>query len=490
MFRHTFYDQTITTLTSLVHRVAPTGVVSSPPGLLVALSGGPDSVALLLAAKAWSVECGAGVQAAHFNHQLRGDDARLDEEFCRDLCLRLDVHLHLHRQDPRPLARQRGMGVEEAGRVLRYRFLDDLLDSAAGLVCAATAHHRDDQTETVVMRLFRGTGLDGLRGIRPVIGRIIRPLLEVSRGDIVAFLEAEGQPYRVDATNIAGDATRSRVRRELLPLARDICGSGSLNAPARLAELAETDLALLDRLAQQALVNLIEAAEDQNNRNGLHLPVAPLLELEPAVARRVIRLAYTESRGSALDLGRDHVDDLLRWLPHSRSGSTLDLPGGWRAVREFAFLVFQPPMDTDPPLSTTGSYRMLVVSSHGEEPPGTDETPAPWQTTAPVDTTDTGKRPSWRLVCPAAVLQGRLRLRSWRTGDRIELLGLGGHKKISDLLQEKRVGVRDRPGVIVVEDDAGILWVVGLARAERTRMLPSTDHKVTIAVESVADERN
>jgi tRNA(Ile)-lysidine synthase len=107
-----------------------------------------------------------------------------------------------------------------------------------------------------------------------------------------------------------------------------------------------------------------------------------------------------------------------------------------------------------------------------------------------VDATDTVKRPSWRLVCPAAVLQGRLRLRSWRAGDRIELLGLGGHKKISDLLQEKRVGVRDRPGVIVVEDDAGILWVVGLARAERTRMLPSTDHKVTIAVESVADERN
>jgi len=456
------------------------------PGLLVALSGGPDSVALLLAGRTWAKSRPATLEAAHLNHQLRGDAALADEDFCRELCARLDIRLHVHRADPRPLARQRGLGLEEAGRHLRRRFLARLLDERPDLTCAATGHHRDDQTETVLLRLFRGTGLDGLRGIAPAHGRVIHPLLGVSRREIVSFLESQEQVYRIDATNETGEATRSRVRRELLPLARDIFGPGADRGPARLAEVAAADAALIDKLARQAFQRI--TADDGQ---GLSLAVEPLLALDPALARRVVRLVFQQEDGFARDLGLRHVDGVLTWLGRGQSGSSLDLPGGWHAVREFDRVRFLP--GSAPATAGTGPLAEANLPPTGDREfrlhvePGADSGPGPLadRTESPSRRNTTG----WRLECPTTAIRGELRLRPWREGDRLEMLGLGGHKKVSDLLRERRIGVTARRGVLVVEDEAGLLWVVGLARAERTRLLPSTRRTVTIAVEP-SGERN
>jgi tRNA(Ile)-lysidine synthase len=458
--QHPFLARIVPRIADLVIRVRPTEAGAASSGLLVALSGGPDSVALLLAARAWAETAGAPLLAAHLNHRLRGEAADADEAFCRELCNRLAIPLNVERSDPRPLARQRGLGLEEAGRVLRLRLLERLLDCRPELACAATGHHRDDQAETVVMRLFRGTGLDGLRGIAPVAGRIIHPLLEVGRREIVAFLEDCGHSYRLDATNENGDATRTRVRRELLPLARDIFGNAEAG-PARLAALASQDL-----------VELMTAKGKLSGASGrFELPVVPLLDLDPALGSRVLRLFLREHGGLDRDLARTHVRALLDWLPRSRSGGALDLPHGWRAVREFDHLRFLPPPAGVVPLSHRESYRILVTSH-----------PCGARAEVTEDQAAAGAALSWRLRCPAGAVRGRLRLRAWRPGDRIVLPGLDGHKKVSDLLQEQRIGVSERPEVLVVEDDEGLLWVVGVATAARTRLLPSTERTLTIAV--------
>jgi tRNA(Ile)-lysidine synthase len=446
---------------------------------------------LLLLTRAWAEKNGSHLEAFHLNHRLRGQDADLDEQFCEQLCRKYEIRLHVQREDPRPLSRRRGLGLEEAGRVLRYRHLNHILDEASELDLAATGHHQDDQIETVTMRVFRGTGLDGLRGIRPRSGRLIRPLLSVTRQELVSFLTAEGQAYRLDGTNLTGEATRNRVRRELLPLARDIFGEGSGQGLAHLADLAETDLELLDRLARTAWTELAGQAADAEvppPANDPRLPVAGILALEPALVRRVMRLAIASQRGTLVDLERQHVDGLLQWLPDSRSGATWELPGGWRAVREFDRLRILPPVDDYPPLSSGQSYRILVTDSRHDSGNGTVPPAEGCTGSASTLTSTAVRRSGWQLDCPTDVLQGNLALRPWRAGDRIDLLGLGGHKKVSDLLRERRIGVSDRPGILVVEDDAGILWVVGLARAERTRLLPSTSHKVTIAVVPEEDE--
>jgi len=432
----------------------------------VGLSGGPDSVALLLAAKAWSDKVSTPVAAAHFNHRLRPGEADRDAIFCRDLCADLDIALHENTEDPRPAARSRGQGLEEAARHLRRRFFGNILAEQETLHCVATGHHRDDQVETVIMRLFRGTGPTGLRGILPVSGHVIHPLLQVGRGEILTFLEDIGQPWRTDATNLEGDNLRARIRRELLPVARGIFGPGSENVPARLAELLQVDMELLERFAEEALADVrLMDHPDQ-------LSVAGLLDLDKGLAARVLKLWLEDGQPS--DLERVHVNGILSWLAAGQSGSGLDLPGGLRLTRDFDSLVRASDSTTQPPLREAVDYRILVTrnpAEAGDPRVGIQE-----------GVGDPGDETTWRLTCPAACLAGNLMVRNWRPGDRFHPFGLEGSKKLSDLLRERRVPRKDRPGVLVVTDEAGILWVVGLARAERTRLLPSFEQTVTISL--------
>ncbi len=436
------------------------------PGLLVGLSGGPDSVALLLAAKVWSDQVKAPLTAAHFNHRLRPGEADRDALFCRNLCADLDIALRENAEDPRPAARSRGQGLEEAARHLRLEFFQKILAENASLHCVATGHHRDDQVETVLMRLFRGTGPAGLRGILPVSGHVIHPLLQVGRGEIITFLEDIGQPWRTDATNLAGDNVRARIRRELLPLARGIFGPGSENIPARLAELLQQDMELLEGFTAKAL------AEVRLRDHPDQLSVARLLILDGGLAARVLRL-WLEA-GQPAGLERVHVDDILAWLAAGQSGSGLDLPGGLRLNRDFDRLVRETGSTAPPPLRGAEDYRILVTKN----PSGAWDSRAGDQE----GIGDPAHEATWRLTCPATGLKGNLRVRNWSPGDRFQPFGLEGSKKLSDLLRERQVPREARPRILVVTDEAGILWVVGLARAERTRLLPSTEQTVTISV--------
>ncbi len=429
------------------------------PGVLVALSGGPDSVALLALTVGWGRERGRPVAAAHFHHGLRGAAADADQRFCAELCGALGVPLTTGQGDPRGLARQRGRGLEDAARELRLAFLERTRRSA-DLAAIATGHHRDDQTETVLLRLFRGTGLDGLRGMAPRRGRLIRPLLDVPRGELLAWLDREGLSWRQDTTNTDGSNRRGRVRCELLPLVRDIFGPGAAAAPARLAELAATDLDLLDHLADQAATRHL--GEPLAGHHGASLGCAVVGE-HPAIARRVVR-AWLE-RSLPGDLARVHVIEVLDWLAAGQSGTGLDLPGPVRLERVFD-----------------------RVGPAGPAPPPLD--PAAWRVRAePLAATPDPVPPAgggpdrWQLVCPAAALRGNLQVRAPRQGDRLRPFGLGGTRKLNALLQEKRVPAARRPAVPVVADAEGPLWVPGVAQDERTRVLPSCQQAVTIILE-------
>lgn len=436
-------------------------------GLVVALSGGPDSVALLLLARNWATDRDRPLAAAHFNHQLRGEASEGDAAFCRDLCHRLHIPLFTAGADARPLARARGGGLEEAARALRRDFFLEVLGQNPEYGAVATGHHRDDQTETVLMRLLRGTGPDGMAGIRPLSGRIIHPLLGVTRARILEYLQQKNQPWRTDATNLGGDNTRSRLRQELLPVIRSIFGEGAEAGPARLAGLWEQDL---DFLETQTLKALQEVTEASNGR----LMIPALLDLHTALASRVLRRWLLAS--GTVDptrLEAIHVQNILDWLRVGTSGQSLDIPGGLRLLREFENLKILP-REAIWPVRNSGDFRILVArSAPVTDPEGLGRTEGNG-----VPTPQGG----WNLTCPASVLQGNLRVRNWRRGDRLRPLGLDGSRKLSDLFREKRMPASDRPGVLVVEDDGGILWAVGLARSERTRLSPGDAALVTISV--------
>jgi tRNA(Ile)-lysidine synthase len=428
-------------------------------GVLVALSGGPDSVALLDVAARWARREDRPIIAMHVDHQLRGSASRQDAAFCAELCARLEIELVTVRVDARGVARHRGRGIEEAARQLRLDALEDVR-CARGLTAIATGHHRDDQVETVILRLFRGTGLDGLRGIRPRRGRVIHPLLAVSRVAIAEYLTAQGLKWCDDASNADGSNRRGRVRHELLPLIRDIFGLGAGDSMARLAELADADLGYLEERSDHAW-----RAVQTEPPDGLVEPVVSataLASLPAAIARRVIRRWLGEALPTDLELV--HVDEIRRWLADSQSGTGLDLPGGVRIERVFDALgvVGEPP-----PVASVETWRVAV------EPLDAVPDPVPPPRRDP---------DGWRLVCAADALHGAVRLRHPRAGERLEPFGLGGSKKLSDLCQERRIPGRSRSGLLLVEDDRGPLWVLGIVQDERTRVLPTTRQAVTIFV--------
>ena len=439
-------------------------------GLLVACSGGPDSTALLRIAAAWASDVGAPLEAAHYHHGLRGADADADEAFCRDLCATLDLRLHVGRRPTSAAEPVTAAGPaldEDTARRLRRTYLESVLDGFAGPAVCATGHHRDDQAETVIMRLFRGAGADGLRGIRPASGRFVHPLLPCGRHEIVAWLEAAGHRWRDDASNLDGVNLRARMRRRLTPVLRDLFGPAAVAGPVRAARLLEADAEALNGIAAD-LIAAWRAGDLGESLDDDALPVAGLREQPFAVGVRLVRAVISGHADEPSPLEERHLRDLLDWAASARSGSCLDLPAGLTAILEFDRIRFEAV-----PAGAARGFAALDV-----RPAEVDEMQA--------RTAEAGLDPPagrWRLTCPAEIVRGAPRLRPWSAGDRLTPFGMDGRKKVSDLLREHRVPVARRAEVRIVEDDDGPLWVVGLCREERTRLLPSTERGLTLLVE-------
>ena len=306
-----------------------------PRGALVlcAVSGGRDSMAMLHLLSALAEEGGFRVAAAHFNHRLRPTADR-DEEFVRSWCGENGVPLEAGSGDVRTYAQESGTGIEDAARRLRYRFLSETADklNAARI---ATAHHRKDNAETVLLHLLRGTGLQGLGGIAPIRGRIVRPLLETGRGEINEYIIRNAVPYVEDESNQDIHFTRNRLRLEVLPLLEEIapgCG-GRIAAAAELLREEENHL----RRETEAL--LPETVNDS-----ITLPVPTLNRQDEAMRRRLIR-----SMGQKLgaELTKAQVEAVLSL----RSGRYLDLSENLCAIRKPHQLILQKQPSPLPPLA-------------------------------------------------------------------------------------------------------------------------------------------
>lgn len=293
------------------HMIAPGDHV------ICALSGGKDSMCLLHLLLELQDTLSFTLSAAHLNHQLRGDEALRDQAFVKDHCLSLGIPFYTKSRDVRAYAAKQGLGLEEAARELRYDFLLGLSPNAK----IATAHNAEDNLETMLMHLVRGCGPDGLSGIPPCRGRIIRPLLLTQRREIEAYLALEHIPHVEDSTNDLDFCIRNRLRHQVLPALREENPGCALGASKLCLQIAQ-DQAYLNREAEALLARMTE-------NGGLSLP--PLLQLPDNMALRVLK-AYL---APVLSLSRVHLEDALR-LCHSESPSArISLPGNWLLCRVY-----------------------------------------------------------------------------------------------------------------------------------------------------------
>jgi len=319
--------------------------------VLCAVSGGRDSMALLHLLGGLAEELGFQVAAAHFNHQLRPTADR-DEAFVRDWCRGKGIPFACGRGDVEALRRREGLSVEDAARRLRYAFLEDAArDMGADRI--ATAHHREDNAETVLLHLLRGSGPQGLGGIAPVRGKIVRPLLEVSRAEIDAYVARHGIPYVEDESNADPAFTRNRLRLEVLPLLEELA-PGCAERIAGTAALVREENEHLQREADA----LVPAVED----GGVALPVSVLAEQDRALRRRLVQ---TMGRKLGLSLSRGQTEAVLAL----GSGGFLNLPGGVSAARTRRELLLRrqgpplPPLELREGEQTWGPWRLMLRRS-------------------------------------------------------------------------------------------------------------------------------
>lgn len=400
--------------------------------VLVALSGGADSVALLRLLLSAGYSC----EAAHCNFRLRGKESDRDEEFVRRLCREQQVELHVTHFDTEKIAEERHISIEMAARELRYDWFEELRKERRTAV-TAVAHHRDDSVETILLNLIRGTGINGLLGIRPKNGFIVRPLLCMDRAEVVDYLKSIGQEYVTDSTNLQDDYTRNKIRLNLLPAMQEINPS-----------VKESILATAEHLADAAAIykkGIEEGKLRVSVPQGIRIEA---LKREPAPETLLFEILHP------LGFNAARVKDIYRAID-GQPGKVFTA-NGYRVLKDRDLLWIEESKELTPP-------RLQM-----EELPYTPDFIIP--------------RDKDTACLDADKLRAPLTLRLWRQGDSFVPFGMKGTKKVSDYLTDRKFSRlrKERQWVLCCGED--IAWLVGERTDNRFRVEEETKRVVVIRV--------
>lgn len=436
---------------------------------IVALSGGADSVSLLFVLKHLEHELGIDVEAAHCNFHLRGAESVRDEEFCKQLCERLSVPLHLIHFDTQAYADLHRVSIEMAARDLRYGYFENLRrDIKAQDICVA--HHRDDSVETVLLNLVRGTGLRGLRGIQPRNGNIIRPLLSLSREDIVQYLDALGESYVTDSTNLHNDVKRNKIRLDVMPLLRELNPSVSQSIFESSLRVGEA-LKVFDEAMKQSIADVTATSPSH------HLTISPPHHLVISVERLKQQPSpeYTlheilSSRGFT----SAQIEQIYGSLDTCSAGKIIASDSHELAFDRGSLLV-------QPRTNVADAARSMLIPETGTyvfsdslkikvaaEDCGDDYVPS---------------RAADCVCLDASDIKFPLTLRHIEQGDRFVPFGMNGMKLVSDYLTDRKKTVFEKRAQLVVTDaQQRIVWLVGERTDNRFRISKETSKALQLTL--------
>ena len=413
---------------------------------IVALSGGADSVALLLLLK----EQGFRIHAAHCNFHLRGEESDRDEAFCVELCGRLGIELHRVHFDTKTYADLHHVSIEMAARELRYRWFEQLRqDIGAAAICVA--HHQNDSVETILMNIIRGTGLRGLTGIQARNGFVLRPLLCVSRDEIERFLSERGQSYVTDSSNLTEDYMRNKIRLQVLPLLQTLNPAVSdhiLQTAENLAAAQATIDVLLKGIGGSKSLNLSEYTD--------------------YLSREYVTFEWLRNYG----FNGSQVHQLLA----SDTGAIFTSPMGYEVLRDRNRLLVEPVLEPMKPLKIPeeGVYVLpqMAVSNHPDSKIRVKRTSVTVSKDSAIATLDSQK------------VQFPLTVRRVAEGDRMVPFGMKGRKLLSDLMTDQRMTLFEkRRQLVVVDAHDEVIWAVGLRTDQRVAVTSDTAETLELRLE-------
>ena len=423
--------------------------------MLLAVSGGADSVALTYALHFLRKSFRLSITLAHLHHRIRGQAADQDAQFVNELAWKLGLHCVQGQADVPRLAREQGVSLEMAARASRYEFLERTAREI-GAHCVATAHTADDQVETVLLKLARGAGPQGISGIPYCMERhglrVIRPFRDVTHAEAVRFLRRYGLVWREDKSNLDMTFLRNRVRCQILPLLESKLNPQIRRAILRTAELLREENEWMDSMARGLWSECAEGAT-QNE-----LKVETLNRLPLAARRRVLRLWLVSGGVEADQLGFDTIETIEKLLALPRGTRSVSLSGVLRVVRRYGRLTLEPQAAAP----ADALRERLVVPGETILPDHGLRIITQW-TTGIVRQRGmrAGDLPAAASLGAKALRRSPLYIRSWKAGDRIRPLGMMGSCKLQDLFVDQKVPRDRRDRIPVFECRGHIIWIPG-----------------------------
>jgi tRNA(Ile)-lysidine synthase len=406
--------------------------------VIVALSGGADSVALLRL----MIDAGYRCEAAHCNFHLRGDESNRDERFVAELCDRLGVKLHKTDFDTAEYAARQGVSIEMAARELRYDWFEQLR-TERGASCIAVAHHKDDSVETILLNLIRGTGIAGLTGIRPKNGHIVRPLLCASRAEITDYLSHIGQEYVTDSTNLVDEYTRNKIRLNIIPMLQEI-------NPAVKESITSCGNSINEALAVYR--NGIEEGRRRVTVEG-GIDIERLMK-EPSPRALLHEMLYP------LGFNPRQIGDIFDSLS-GQAGRQFRSANGWRAIKDRSLLIVEKEEMTKDSLPSA-SIKIRKVERTAEY---------------------TIPRSKNIFVADADKLNGELTLRHWQRGDWFVPFGMKGRKLVSDYMTDRKFSIAQKEEQLLLCCGDRIAWLVDERSDDRFRVDDETKKIFEITIE-------
>ncbi|HWR40916.1 MAG TPA: tRNA lysidine(34) synthetase TilS [Patescibacteria group bacterium] len=426
--------------------------------VLAACSGGPDSLTLVHAlhclreAGFWNGE----LAVAHINHCLR-PEADLEAEFVMGFCQERGLVCYQEKVDVRGYLEHHRHSLQEAARILRYKALFRMAANWKGAL-VATGHHRDDQVETVLLQLFRGAGLDGLKGMRPLQGKLLRPLLAVSRQEIENYCREQGWNPCQDPSNHKLEYLRNRVRQELLP-ELEAHYNGQIRKTLDRTAMIIGDVQ--DYMDQQA-ESFLRQEMSENGNGSAFLPAQPFGRLHLALQRQVIRCLLEKKRGTLTGISFAHVEKIAEMLLHGQVGSWQLLPGGFVIRRDYDGLWAGGAIPDRLNLAEALTESMELVV-----PGETVLAPLGRKVTARILTELPADVPVTTGVFDLERLKPPLYVRTRQAGDRFEPRGMEGSKKLQDYFTDEKIPRQERDRIPLVGDQDGLLWIGGRRQCRR-----------------------
>lgn len=439
--------------------------------VLAAVSGGADSVCMLHILSRMKASLEFELFCAHLNHGLRGIAADNDEEFVVDLCKKLGIRVFTKKADVGAAAENEKLTVEEVGRKLRYEFFEEL-SKKHGFNKIATAHNKNDNAETVLMRIIRGTGIDGLAGIPCVRGDgVIRPVLNISRYEIEEYCRENGLEFCTDATNADDDYTRNKIRNQLIPYLEREFNPGVSDALVRLAETAEEDAEFINGYAKRLYTRL---GNPLPSKKPAALHINSLKMLEKSIAVRLVKLAANDAQ-RGIKLSKKHIDEIFGILDKG-TGASIDLPQNLKAQISYGWLTFIGEAESVLPQLKAGEFfteiapgQSVFAESVGKEITLKIENPKDYRCAAneiAADLDKIGRRP--------------LFLRNRRGGDRIVWFSDGRTKKIKNVFIDEKIPKSDREKIPLLCTGDEVVAIVGSRVSEKYKVTKNTERALVI----------